>query len=44
MQETSIVLDISVLEERTICFPTAKVTTGYTMSAHAVQMLIVELT
>lgn len=44
MQEISIVLDIFVLEERMICFPTAKVTTGYTMSAHAVQMLIVELT
>lgn len=44
MQGISIGLAISVLRDEMICFPIAKVTTGHTVSGHAGQMLMVELT
>ena len=44
MQGISIGLAISVLKDEMIRFPIAKVTTGHTVSGHAGQMLMVELT
>lgn len=44
MQGISISLAMSVLKDGMICFPPVKVTTGHTVSAHAVQILMVEIT
>lgn len=44
MQGISIGLALYVVKDGMIRFPPAKVTTGHTVSAHAMQMLMVEMT